>query len=158
MVCLKNKTGVHTERTEKTEGGFSPGTPWERLVTSNFSRQVFSKPKEVSHRVHRGRRETPGERHTPRNAWKRRLLSWHVSSFSGRALSLASFSSVFSVPSVRTLFLIFGTNETGGIAPSRKERALTPRCPPSKTYRAVAKRRRACASMTVESARRFEAT
>ena len=34
--------------------------------------------------------------------------------------------SVFSVPSVRTLFLIFGTNERG-IAPSRKEGALTPR-------------------------------
>ena len=39
-----------------------------------------------------------------------------------------SLFSVFSVPSVRTLFLIFGTNENRGIAPSRKEKALTPRC------------------------------
>ena len=36
--------------------------------------------------------------------------------------------SVFSVPSVRALFLIFGMNENRGIAPSRIERALTPRC------------------------------
>ena len=56
--------------------------------------------------------------------------------------------SVFSVPSVRTSFLIFGTNERG-IAPSREEEALTPRCPRTKVYRAVAKRRSAYAAMPV---------
>ena len=41
------------------------------------------------------------------------------------ALSVLSVLSVFSV---RTLFLIFGTNENRGIALSLKEGALTPRC------------------------------
>ena len=61
------------------------------------------------------------------NAWERRTLVRHV--FFREVLSLARSSSVFSVPSVRTLFLIFGTNENLGIAPSQKEKALTPRCP-----------------------------
>ena len=79
--------------------------------------------------------------------WERRTLVRHVFSFSGRVLAQASFSSVFSVPSVRTLFLIFGTDKTRvsrrrkkkkrlrrdapaqkRIAPSRREGALTPRC------------------------------
>ncbi len=77
--------------------------------------------------------------------WERRTLVRHVFSFSGRVLAQASFSSVFSAPSVRAVFLIFGTNKTRvsrrskkkkrlrrdapaqkRIAPSQKEGALTP--------------------------------
>ncbi|OQC32100.1 MAG: hypothetical protein BWX67_00667 [Thermotogae bacterium ADurb.Bin062] len=64
-------------------------------------------------------------RDPPWAAWERRTLVRHVFSSSGRALSLASFSSVFSVPSVRTLF--FKTR--------------------TKAYRAVAKRRSAYAAL-----------
>jgi len=95
--------------------------------------------------------------------WERRTLVRHIFSFPRRALPFASFSSAFSVPSARTLFLIFGTNENRGIAPSQKEKALRPRCLSSlcspceplffylwnerKGYRAVAKRRNAYAAM-----------
>ena len=55
--------------------------------------------------------------------------------------------SVLSVPSVRTNVFIFGTNENRGIAPSQKEETLTPRCPRTKAYRAVAKRKSAYSAM-----------
>ena len=48
-------------------------------------------------------------------------------------------------------FFIFGTNENRGIAPSQKEETLTPRCPRTKAYRAVAKRKSAYAAMLVLS-------
>ena len=58
---------------------------------------------------------------------------------------------VLSVPPVRTHCFFFGTNENRGIAPSQKEGTLTPRCPRTKTYRAVAKRKGAYAAMLVLS-------
>ena len=64
-------------------------------------------------------RDSPSAIFTP--PWESRTLVRHIFSSSGRTLSLVSLSSVFSVPSVRNLFLIFRTNESEGIAPSRKE-------------------------------------
>jgi len=67
------------------------------------------------------------------------------------AYALIPVLSVLSVPSVRTNVFIFGTNENRGIAPSQKEETLTPQCPRTKAYRAVAKRKSAYAAMLVLS-------
>ena len=62
------------------------------------------------------------------SAWERRISIQLVFSFSRRTRFLACFPPCSLCPLCEPCFLILGTNERG-IAPSRREGALTPRLP-----------------------------
>ena len=78
--------------------------------------------------------------------WERRTLVRHVFSFSRRALSLASLSSVFSV---RNLFFDLWNERKPGYRAVAKRRNAYAAMPSPEAYRAVAKRKGAYAAMPV---------